>query len=302
MRGISRIVCGAVFIAVAFSFFVSAKAFSPPAADEAANGMFSARLNMTDFFKRLLAPFIPSAAPALNPSVPVQGAIPRDSLRFVFRDKKTNQPVLYMSVSFTDMSACASCPRGALCKPCAARIFYEGTTDGAGAVTIPRSSFERISALNLVVAGGYFGLNFSRSGNRYVDSLKSSRFDVVRDSLATIIVEPVMNAEERLRLFEGANPDLRRLPGNTPQERFQEMMGEAGRQKSFVQPTPTPTALSKQEQVNIFLKAIEEARKKAATQGNRPGKPREPSPEEINKIIELFKEAARKAAANRGTK
>lgn len=297
--------CGAALAIFAFPFFVAAIASPPSVSYEAEMRSYEtlsaahlARLDMTQFFKRFFTPFFSPSAPTLAPNAPAQETVPRDSLSFVFRDKKTNQPILHMGVSFTDMSVC-TCPRGALCKPCAARIFYEGTTDGAGAVTVSRSSFERISAFNLVVAGGYFGVNFSRSGNRYTDSLKLSRFDVVRDSSATIIIEPVMDVEERLRLIEKANPDAQRLPGSTPQERLQEMLREAERQKSSAQPPPSPAASSKEEQMNVFLKAVEEAQQKAATQGSRPSGPREPSPEEINKIIELFKEAARKAAQNR---
>lgn len=66
-------------------------------------------------------------------------------------------------------------------------------------------------------------------------------------------------------------------------------------QASIPTPQQTPAATPNREAVNVFLKAVEEARKKGG--GTPQSQGRQPTPEQIQQIVKLFEEAGRKAAA-----
>ena len=241
---------------------------------EAPNPAYLAPLDAAGFFKWLFAPFISLPAPAVPSRTPAPKAASRTSLRFTFRDKETKKPVAREEIQLW------------VDRVSAFETVYEGPTDGSGILVVPRRVFagaQRITFAPSMTGGDYHrpgdyeSISFSarkESPSLFIHHPSLVQFDAARDAVAVIELERIPTAEERAKKKAGEMQErlkefrktleqsgVRLFEGDMNEERVRDFLREIERMKS-VASSPTPT-VPNEEATKIFLKAVEEARKKA---------------------------------------
>lgn len=277
-----RLIWRTAFIGAVVPFIVAAQAFPLPVqheaetgSREAANAAHLARFDVAQFFKWLFVPFASPPKPATPTRAPVpRRAIPPDLLRVVKSPSLTPSPrpssMLDWSsvIRFTFIDTITKKPITGV------RIQLQRVVQCApGDLCNPPVFFEGSTDADgvLPVSRSYFRDKFA------FNFVPRDRY-FISGPFQRIAEDEFVNYPYRFGAARDAEVRIELEPR--------------------VAPLKSPSAATpNQEVANAFLKAIEEARKQAAS--GAPQAQRQPSPEQIQQIIKLLEEAGRKAAANR---